>query len=287
MSVCRAKGEREDRTMEENRASSIGAPAAGFGGAALGTAAAPAAGLPFGQPTAPFLAPPRQRRVGTFTLGVTLILIGILIPIGLLYGEAVWQVLMFGPALLVLLGGEVLYYALRYRSDKLRYDGVSVFLVILITLVTIAGSVTIPPVARAMGYYQEKEEAIETMYRNAQEAVAECGYHGDVSVNDDRYSTRREFWQAVGKGHLQEDWKASLYIGLNDIGTAHPTREEAASAVEQVIRSLDAAQIYRVEFCILGELPDGEYGTLYSVFLYGDMLQEDAAGIEEILETWN
>ena len=82
----------------------------------------------------------RSRRVGTLTLGLSLIGAGILFVIHLFIPDSLTYYFIFRlwPVLLILLGVEVLTAYIANKEDKITYDGWAVFLMILI--MCLAGS---------------------------------------------------------------------------------------------------------------------------------------------------
>ena len=115
-------------------------------------------------PAAPKAAPeaPRVRRVGTFTMGVTMILVGLLIVCSLfgLWIPLEW-VFRFSPLILVALGVEVLVGAFS-KGAKLKYDFLSIFVCGLLTLAALAFS-AVPFVLQYFGPSHElAERRVET-----------------------------------------------------------------------------------------------------------------------------
>ncbi len=141
---------------------------------------APAPIAPPPQPVPPMQKPPR--RVGTFTLGVTLVLLGILVPLALMLGGKAWRMLLLAPVVLLCLGVEILVYAVRFKSDRFRYDGLSIFMVVAITFVTLLGSLVAPVAANAADYADKSYQARHTLTRQLEEAVAASGAAGDIHV---------------------------------------------------------------------------------------------------------
>lgn len=76
----------------------------------------------------------RSRRVGTLTLGLTLILVGTLFFLHLFQPAVISYSFIFRlwPAILILLGLEVLAAYLINKQERLIYDGWAVFLIILL-----------------------------------------------------------------------------------------------------------------------------------------------------------
>lgn len=89
-------------------------------------------------PPAPQPAPPRPasvRRVGTLTLGVALIIVGLSLCAYMIWPSFnIILVMKFVPVLLVILGLELLYYNAKYKAERVRYDFMSTFLCAIIFL---------------------------------------------------------------------------------------------------------------------------------------------------------
>lgn len=115
-------------------------------------------------PAAPKAAPeaPRVRRVGTFTMGVTMILVGLLIVCSLFgWGIPLEWVFRFSPLILVALGVEVLVGAFS-KGAKLKYDFLSIVVCGLLTLAALAFS-AVPFVLQYFGPSHElAERRVET-----------------------------------------------------------------------------------------------------------------------------
>lgn len=78
----------------------------------------------------------RNRRVGTVSMGVVLIGVGILLLYAQLKGAASFLLLTkWWPLILLLLGGEILVYAhlSKEENPKIKYDVFSIFIVLLLT----------------------------------------------------------------------------------------------------------------------------------------------------------
>ena len=84
----------------------------------------------------------RQFRVGTFSMGILLIAVGVLLLLGRFAGiSSIKLILDFWPVILIILGIEILTYVFVSKEDqpKIKYDGLSIFIIILlIFLSTIA-----------------------------------------------------------------------------------------------------------------------------------------------------
>ena len=75
----------------------------------------------------------RTRRVGTLTMGISLICAGILFAVNLFVPGIItyYNIFRLWPVVLIFLGVEVLITNLRSRDDKIIYDGWAIFIMIL------------------------------------------------------------------------------------------------------------------------------------------------------------
>jgi uncharacterized membrane protein HdeD (DUF308 family) len=80
-----------------------------------------------------------MHRVGTLTLGVCLIIFGLLFIIKLFIPEISYRLLVsLWPVILVILGAEVIAAYILQKEDRLRYDGPALFLIFMLTCFSIA-----------------------------------------------------------------------------------------------------------------------------------------------------
>ena len=63
-----------------------------------------------------------MRRIGTLTMGVTLILVGVILLVFFFKPFDLFSLMRFSPVLLILLGIEILWQYSRHRGEELRYD---------------------------------------------------------------------------------------------------------------------------------------------------------------------
>ena len=92
--------------------------------------------------------PVKVRRVGTFSLGLMLVAIGAIQLAQIFMPNVnVLSVVKYAPVVLIVLGIEVLIYATR-PDVKIKYDGISIFLCIIIML-TAGASGAVAAVAQA------------------------------------------------------------------------------------------------------------------------------------------
>lgn len=180
----------------------------------------------------------RQRRVGTLTLGVALILIGIIIPIGLFSNYSVANLLKFSPIILVALGGEVLYYAIRYKDEKLKYDGLSIFMVVAITFITLVTSTVAPIVNNAVEYNREFHKQREELYVNLEDASSDLiDYEKQFHVFDYTDYYGRGFNDVfLNENERRYEFQCNINFYQNDKVL---TKEESVKAIADFVKGLD------------------------------------------------
>ena len=213
----------------------------------------------------PVVAEPKRRRVGTFTLGLSLIMLGVMVPLSLIFHEEALRFLQFSPIVLVFLGIEVLYYAIRYKDGKLRYDGLSIFLVILLTVISLGASAVVPPITSASRYYREQSRARIAAEENAQEALDAAGLSGQVTAYE-YFNNNGWYWYPDEKETY--DWHTSLQIELDGIGGQELNTETVGDAFWKVASGLDRTQLYRLRI----RLDDADNGW-YEMEVRGQALQ--------------
>lgn len=197
------------------------------------------AGTAYPSVSQPFSPPVRRRRVGTFTLGLSLILIGVMIPLCMFVRRDFMLFFRLSPIVLIFLGVEVLYYAIRYKDGKLKYDGLSIFLVFLLTVGSLIASLCASLYTNAVAtekYILSQQEQIE---ETVMDTAADNGYeYGYTTVN--WYDHTDVFWRVIGvdtdipprlNGYVQ------LY-GAPQQPTGQTEKETVVTAMEKVVRAI-------------------------------------------------
>lgn len=74
-----------------------------------------------------------KRRMGTFTMGVCLLVFGVLFLVHI-FANTINYLLIFHlwPLIFILLGGEILYYSLRGGDGHMKYDYAAIILLMLL-----------------------------------------------------------------------------------------------------------------------------------------------------------
>lgn len=181
----------------------------------------------------------RQRRVGTMTLGVTLILIGIIVPIGFFTDYSIINLLKYSPIVLIALGGEVLYYAIRYKDEKLKYDGLSIFMVIAITAITLTTASISPIIHNTIDYYREENKQREVVYENLEDAaVTLADYDSEFHIYDNQNSYDRFVFRSslINEKEHNYDFHCNVNFYQNQKSL---TKEDAVKVITDFVNELN------------------------------------------------
>lgn len=77
----------------------------------------------------------RERRVGTFTLGIVLVIFGVLFLLQTFISELNYYFIFeMWPLILIMLGCEVLYYALNQKQIKYKYDFAAIIIIMMLVV---------------------------------------------------------------------------------------------------------------------------------------------------------
>ncbi|WMJ23770.1 hypothetical protein RBG61_03650 [Paludicola sp. MB14-C6] len=198
----------------------------------------------------------KQRRVGTFTLGIALILIGIMIPLALIFKASALQIIQFSPLILIVLGAEILVYAIRFKEEKLKYDGLSIFMVIMISVVTIGTSAIAPVINRVNEvnqiYYQQERKARIALTK----VVDELKLDADFNMRNDSSFN--------GPLFLDPDRHVSADVTINS--DKEVTKQEVASAMYAFVKSVVNDDISMFSISIMYN----DSKNQYMMFMYED-----------------
>ncbi len=186
---------------------------------------------------------PRQcakvRRVGMFTMGIALILSGIVALIYLFYPSLdLVSLLKYAPALLVLLGVEILVCGFVFRGDVIKYDFLSMFVCFALICACVAAAAVYP----LLSYYGPQLQITEeTLSSEA------CSVYQQALLNEDDV---RSVWADVSllPTTAQEDVSlSSLRPGDTvrisvELLSEYPSKEAFCEKAEEILRRFDSAQ---------------------------------------------
>lgn len=206
--------------------------------------------------------PAKQRRVGTFTLGLTLTLIGVMIPLCLIFQDQAVRWFQFAPAVLILLGIEILYYAIRYKNGKLKYDGVSIFLVLVITIVSIITASIAPYFSNSAAYYRDIEDGRDIFELAVEETMAETGYSCDSIYYND--SGNHYFFRVLDYSGTEDlrIFASFSFSNVDSVSGEYPTKEELTDMYYDVVTTLAGKQLPTLRYLNIGINSFGYYSDI-------------------------
>lgn len=74
-----------------------------------------------------------HRRMGTFTMGVCLLIFGVLFLLHIFLSTMDYLMIFhLWPVIFILLGGEILYYSVRGKDCNMKYDYAAIILLLLL-----------------------------------------------------------------------------------------------------------------------------------------------------------
>ncbi|PWL43280.1 MAG: hypothetical protein DBY45_07410 [Clostridiales bacterium] len=132
---------------------------------------------------------PKIRRVGTVTLGIVLIVVGALLIWALFEPTfSVATIAKFSPAILILVGIEMIVGYFRSDGNKVKYDFLSMFVCFLLIIGSIIGTM-VPTVFRAtVGWAQIEERLDDDIEDSIYETTKDLKTIDSIHVNVYRYA---------------------------------------------------------------------------------------------------
>lgn len=127
----------------------------------------------------------KQRRVGVFTLALILIFLGVAIPLSFFVDAGFSGLLRFAPLALVALGVEVLLAAFSKKEEKLSYDGLSIFLIIVITISTIFSATVVPFISSGVEHARQYRLENRQMREQLNEMLVSNEIDYNIYIRDD------------------------------------------------------------------------------------------------------
>lgn len=167
----------------------------------------------------------RVRRVGSITLGIVLIAAGICAIISVINPAVdIAAILRLSPAVLIILGIEILIASFINNNERIKYDGVSIFLCIFLIFVSIGTSVS-------DFFMPAKRAEIESIEQNLDKkcSVLLKDFENINYMNSSLiYNTFDVIDTDIGY--------ADIYIGLNDV---YADTAEFAAECKRICDSLE------------------------------------------------
>lgn len=197
---------------------------------------------------------PSPRRIGTFTMGITLVLVGILLLVFLFRPFDPTPLLRFSPLLLVLLGVEILFQYFHNHGQNLRYDFWGTLFCCFIIFCSLIASAAYPFVEYGTTYWQVEQkissEVYEQIYAKLPDSVSlesmdvgcELNYsaHGKPAASVEQLTAGDEIW---------------MYAQL----TEQPDLAQFTAQVRTLLDSIDYASYPNFSASFYAQYPKGEF----------------------------
>ena len=177
------------------------------------------------------------KRIGTFTMGLSLIYTGVLILCSAIIPDFnIITALKFMPAILILLGGELIVSCFWGKERKVKYD----LLGSIISLVLICGSLTASALANAYQYYHVERIAEGLRIENSasekySEKIAKTGLVSDINVYASIYQGNWDAYRKASDEDKNNISRVSIDIVL---WNGHASKEEFAEDCYKVMEAL-------------------------------------------------
>lgn len=197
---------------------------------------------------------PSVRRIGTFTMGVTLVLVGILLLVFLFHPFDPTPLLRFSPLLLVLLGVEILFQYFHNRGQNLRYDFWGTLFCCFIIFCSLIASAAYPFVEYGTTYWQVEQkissEVYEQIYAKLPDNVSLESM--DVGCELNYASNGKPAASAEQLGAGDEIW---MYAQL----TEQPDLAQFTAQVRTLLDSIDYASYPNFSASFYAQYPQGKF----------------------------
>lgn len=191
---------------------------------------------------------PKIRRVGTVTLGIVLIVVGALLVWGLFDPNfSVVTIAKFSPAILILVGVEMIIGYFRNDGTKVRYDFLSMLVCFLLIFGSVIGTM-IPTVFRAtVGWSQIEDRLHSDLEESIYESTKDLKTIDSIHANVYRYSG----WNGIADGDFSrvptyqeilddKDYKVNLHVSLRG---EYADKTAFAAASKMILDRVKALEI--------------------------------------------
>ena len=176
------------------------------------------------------------RRVGIFTMGASLIGAGLLTIYAIINpGLDIYQIIRYTPAILILLGIEILVYAIFQRDSRLQYDFLSMFtcFILIVFSLSLAG---VPSILKNWGPNREytenrlQNEVYDLCYNklSAVEKISDV----DIHINLERPELEKDMSYKELTGEDLVNINVTLY-------NEYPSSEAFTTACRKLLNELN------------------------------------------------
>lgn len=168
----------------------------------------------------------KNRRVGTFTLGLSLIAFGIIFLIALFSKSFDYMaIIKFSPVILILLGIEIILGAILTKDDKMKYDGLSIFMCICVIFVSMLLSGAALAYKKFGNEFITQERYRQQLHNTISDELSEYPFVTYESASLDIYDT-----EGLPKAYNYDDSKMHVTLYIN-ISLDNDTKEEFADKI--------------------------------------------------------
>ncbi|MCI8601245.1 MAG: hypothetical protein HFE45_06575 [Oscillospiraceae bacterium] len=219
-----------------------------------------------------------SRRVGTTTMGFALVALGAVLVAGQLGLVDTLQMLCWMPALLILLGFEVLLHSLFSGGRKLRYDVLSMLLCFLLVI----GSAACGILPTIFGSERNYRLASEQISQQLEQQIA--GAVGAGNIANMHVSVWYEGYQfesripSVEELAAQNNYEASVQLSLTG---EYETAEDFAKSVEQAAGKIAALSLPVDYYTFFSYSETSEYSISLDNWGLGLSAKELAVRVED------
>lgn len=197
------------------------------------------------------------RRIGSFTAGVTLILVGVLLIVYFFKPFDLGQLLRFSPALLILLGIEIIWQYFHQDGRQLRYDFFGTLFCLAVIGLAGLGSVLYPLLNTYGPAHWKAEQQVSSEIFDALYAQLPAQLQiQSLDVDCDIVSTTA-LPETMKASDLTDADRVTLHIELG------PQESKAgfAAQMRELFDSFDTTAYPNLSAVVYGQCGDGEYSA--------------------------
>ena len=209
------------------------------------------------------------RRIGTMTMGLTLVIVGVLLLIYFFHPFDLLWIIRFSPVLLIVLGVEILWQYFANRGQNLRYDFLGTFFCLMIICAGLGASSLYPLFLKYGNNWRLEEMADSQIYDQLYEDLSDLPILS-LEVNTSLVSVTPET-QSFTIDHLSDADHVGLYITLKET----ENQQTFAAQVRTLLDRLEGYDYPNLSVVVDADYPGGEYTlSLYDRFMQKLSAQE-------------
>jgi hypothetical protein len=220
---------------------------------------------------------PPARRIGTATMGVTLIIVGVVLLIFLFHPFDPTNLFRFSPLLLILLGVEVLYQYFYHHGENLRYDFLGTLFCCFIIFCSLCAAAAYPFLEHGTVYWQLEESLNGEVYEEIAAQIPE-----DIKVISLDVDCDLQYPVANRKDVNSGTLSSGDYLRISfDMGY-QPNLSQFSSEVEKLISAIDYQKYPNLSARFVGESERETYALFLNDRLSMRLYAEDFARMTKV-----